>query len=43
MDYVFGALDITEYLEQRILEGIESVEAEIFVHDWMKRRADTNP
>jgi hypothetical protein len=28
---------------QKILEGIESGEAEIFAHDWMKRRANTNP
>jgi short-subunit dehydrogenase len=30
--------DTAEYVAQRILEGIESGEAEIFAHDWMKRR-----
>lgn len=31
--------DTAEYVAQKILEGIESGEAEIFVHDWMKRMA----
>ncbi len=31
--------DTAEYVAQRIVEGIESGEAEIFVHDWMKRAA----
>jgi short-subunit dehydrogenase len=35
--------DTAEYVAQKILEGIESGEAEIFPHDWMKRRANTNP
>ena len=35
--------DTAEYMAQRIVEGIESGEAEIFAHDWMKRRADANP
>ena len=35
--------DTAEYVAQKILEGIESGEAEIFAHDWMKRRANTNP
>jgi len=35
--------DTAEYVAQRILEGIESGEAEIFAHDWMKRRANANP
>jgi short-subunit dehydrogenase len=30
-------LDTAEYVAQRILEGIESGEAEIFAHDWMKK------
>ncbi len=34
--------DTAEYVAQKILEGIESGEAEIFAHDWMKRRADAN-
>ncbi|MGD0495494.1 MAG: SDR family NAD(P)-dependent oxidoreductase [Candidatus Bathyarchaeia archaeon] len=35
--------DTAEYVAQKILEGIESGEAEIFAHDWMKKRADANP
>jgi short-subunit dehydrogenase len=35
--------DTAEYVAQKILEGIESGEAEIFAHDWMKRRVNTNP
>ena len=35
--------DTAEYVAQRILEGIESGEAEIFAHDWMKRRTNANP
>ena len=31
--------DTAEYVAQKILEGIESGEAEIFPHDWMKKRA----
>lgn len=31
--------DTAEYVAQKILEGIESGEAEIFVHDWMKKMA----
>jgi short-subunit dehydrogenase len=31
--------DTPEYLAQKILEGMESGEAEIFAHDWMKRMA----
>jgi short-subunit dehydrogenase len=31
--------DTAEYVAQKILEGIESGEAEIFAHDWMKKRA----
>lgn len=30
-------LDTAEYVAQRILEGIETSEAEIFAHDWMKK------
>lgn len=29
--------DTSEYVAQKILEGIESGEAEIFLHDWMSR------
>jgi hypothetical protein len=29
--------DISEYIAQRIVEGIENGKAEIFDHDWMKR------
>lgn len=29
--------DAAEYVAQKILEGIESGEAEIFAHDWMKK------
>ena len=35
--------DTAEYVAQKILEGIESGEEEIFAHDWMKKRADANP
>jgi short-subunit dehydrogenase len=31
--------DTTEYVAQKILEGIKSGDAEIFAHDWMKKRA----
>ena len=29
--------DTAEYVAQKIVEGIESGEAEVFVHDWMKK------
>ena len=29
--------DTAEYVAKKIVEGIETGEAEIFVHDWMKR------
>jgi short-subunit dehydrogenase len=35
--------DTAEYAAQKILEGIESGEAEIFAHDWMKKSAAANP
>jgi len=35
--------DTAEHVAQKILEGIESGEAEIFAHDWMKKRAAANP
>jgi short-subunit dehydrogenase len=35
-------LDTAEYTAQKILEGIESGEAEIFTHDWMKERGISN-
>lgn len=34
--------DTAEYVAQKILEGIESGEAEIFVHDWMKKSANAD-
>jgi hypothetical protein len=33
----FKPPDSAEYVAEKILEGIKSGEAEIFVHDWMKR------
>lgn len=35
--------DTVEYTAQKILEGVESGEAEIFTHDWLKKRAVSNP
>jgi short-subunit dehydrogenase len=35
--------DSAEYVAQKIVEGIESGEAEIFAHDWIKKRAQGNP
>jgi short-subunit dehydrogenase len=35
--------DTAEYVAQKIVEGIESGEAEIFAHDWMKSRVNANP
>jgi short-subunit dehydrogenase len=35
--------DTAEYAAQKILEGIESGEAEIFAHDWIKQRAHGIP
>jgi short-subunit dehydrogenase len=32
--------DTAEYVAQKIIEGMESGEAEIFAHDWMKKVAD---
>jgi short-subunit dehydrogenase len=37
----FKKADPPEYTVQRIVEGIESGEAEIFGHDWMKRASTT--
>jgi short-subunit dehydrogenase len=37
----FKRADPPEYTAQRIVEGIESGEAEIFGHDWMKRASTT--
>ena len=37
----FSKADPPEYTAQRIVEGIESGEAEIFGHDWMKRAPTT--
>jgi hypothetical protein len=31
------ARDTAEYVAQKILEGIENGEPEIFAHDWMKK------
>ena len=38
----FKRADLPEYTAQRIVEGIENDEAEIFAHDWMKK-APANP
>jgi short-subunit dehydrogenase len=35
--------DTAEYMAQKIIEGIESGEPEIFAHDWMKKAAARNP
>jgi len=35
--------DSAEYVAQKILEGIESGDAEIFPHDWMKKLANPSP
>jgi short-subunit dehydrogenase len=32
--------DTAEYIAHKIVEGIEDGEAEIFAHDWMKKRQD---
>ena len=34
--------DSSDYAAQKIVEGIESGEAEIFAHDWLKNRASGN-
>jgi short-subunit dehydrogenase len=34
--------DTAEYAAQKIVEGLESGEAEIFAHDWLKQRARGN-
>jgi short-subunit dehydrogenase len=35
--------DSAEYVAQKIVEGIENGEAEIFAHDWIKKRTQENP
>jgi short-subunit dehydrogenase len=35
--------DTAEYAAQKILDGLESGEPEIFAHDWMKKAASRNP
>ncbi len=35
--------DSADFVAQKIVEGIESGEAEIFAHDWIKNRARGNP
>ena len=35
--------DTADYVAQRIVEGIKNGEAEVFAHDWMKRRTNPNP
>ncbi len=35
--------DSADYAAQKIVEGIESGEAEIYAHDWLKNRARGNP
>jgi short-subunit dehydrogenase len=32
--------DTAEYIAQKILDGIENGDAEIFAHDWMKKMAE---
>ena len=39
-DFNRPPLDTAEYLAQKILDGIKSGDAEIFAHDWMKKRDD---
>jgi hypothetical protein len=34
--------DYKAHIAQKIIEGIESGEAEIFAHDWLKQRARGN-
>lgn len=34
--------DTAEFVAQKIVEGIESGEAEVFVHDWMKRGPESS-
>jgi short-subunit dehydrogenase len=38
----FSKADTAEYTAQRIIEGIETGEAEIFGHEWMKRPPQTH-
>ena len=33
--------DTAEYVAQKILEGLQSGEAEIYAHDWLKQRASS--
>lgn len=35
--------DSADFAAQKIVEGIESGEAEIFAHDWLKKRVQGNP
>lgn len=35
--------DTADYAAQKIIEGIESEDAEIFSHDWIKKRTQGNP
>ena len=35
--------DSADYAAQKIVEGIESGDAEIFAHDWIKKRTQGNP
>jgi len=35
--------DTAEYMAQKILEGVESGEPEVFAHDWMKKNAARKP
>jgi short-subunit dehydrogenase len=34
--------DTAEYVAEKILEGLETGEAEIFAHDWLKRQNKSN-
>lgn len=38
----FAKADSPEYAAQKIVEGVESGEAEVFAHDWMKRASRTD-
>ena len=35
--------DSAEYVAKKIVDGIESGDAEIFAHDWIKKRNQGNP
>jgi len=37
MTQILNRRDTAEYVAEKILEGIKSGAAEIYVHDWMKQ------